>query len=132
MAAYATKMNKSGDEIKDLAEHGFFVTRCVSPWFMGIVEALAKVPGRNFRYLFQKSSAKNTFRWDYDRRMCDISPGDPLYKMVTEPLLHKMRKLSMLRVVRRADGESEFEEGEERVVGVCGALESKPPKQSKG
>ncbi|CAN0011024.1 unnamed protein product [Ectocarpus sp. 13 AM-2016] len=132
IAAYATKMNKSGDEMKDLPEHVFFVTRCESPWYMGIVEALAKVRGRNFRYLFQKSSAKNALRWDYDRRKCDISPGDPLYKMVTEPLLHKMRKLSMLRVVRRADGESEFEEGEKRVVGVCAALESKPPKQSKG
>ncbi|CAN0375567.1 unnamed protein product, partial [Ectocarpus sp. 12 AP-2014] len=38
MAAYATKMNKSGDEMKDLAEHVFFVTRWVSPWYMGIVE----------------------------------------------------------------------------------------------
>ncbi|CAN0604043.1 unnamed protein product [Ectocarpus sp. 12 AP-2014] len=41
MGAYATKMNKSGDEMKDLPEHVFFVTRCVSPWYMGIVEALA-------------------------------------------------------------------------------------------
>ncbi|CAM9232684.1 unnamed protein product, partial [Ectocarpus sp. 8 AP-2014] len=115
--------------MNDLKNNRFFITRCMSLWYICLAEALARVDGRTYRDLFKTKSAKRRERWDSKRKISYVFEGDVLCKLISVPVLAKMKKLEMLRVVRVVDSvdcqkELSYELGPERTVGACAVLQS--------
>ncbi|CAN0323343.1 unnamed protein product [Pylaiella littoralis] len=101
---------KMSPEIKDLQELGFFKMRCMSFWYVCMLEELALMPERDFHMLFLKAvDGSEDPTWDDKRKINVGQKDDFLFELVCGPI---KKMLELLALAGRKE------------VGVCALLKS--------
>lgn len=98
-----------------LGEVGFFVTTCMPVWYTE--------RGRHFRQLFKEAvpDAVDPL-FDQKRGLSMVHEDDVLFKLITEPVMKRMRELGVLGIVDETSGKVDGRE--QREVGSCAVLKS--------